>query len=192
MSSDSSYTRCVVCFHGLIANVLTSNTDKNPSRRYYRCPNEDDEKCKFFQWVDEELPSFKKVRFLKLKSQNNLLEEQLKCTKYYESLLAEKLELKENEITRLQNKLDDLEKTIAQLELKENEIFRLQNKNEDLEKTIHAMCKLQNKNEELEKAIHAMCKRKKIERKLILLVLVFCVAMYWNGVGNGNGRLMLK
>ncbi|GER40900.1 GRF zinc finger family protein [Striga asiatica] len=99
MSSDSSYTRRVVCFYGLIANVLTSNTDKNPSRRYYRCPNED---------------------------------------------------------------------------------------NEDLEKTIHAMCKLQNKNEELEKAIHAMCKRKKIERKLILLVLVFCVAMYWNGVGNGN------
>ncbi|GER54098.1 hypothetical protein STAS_31655 [Striga asiatica] len=189
MSSDSSDTRRVVCFHGLIADVLTSTTDKNPSRRFHRCPNED----------------------------NNLLEKQLKCTKYSESLLAEKLELKENEIIRLQNKNDDLEKTIAQLELKENEMFRLQNKNEDLEKTIHAMCKLQNKNkdlekaihaqlelkeneiirlqnknEELEKAIHAMCKRKKIERKLILLVLVFCVAMFCNGVGNGNGRLMLK
>ncbi|XP_010249324.1 PREDICTED: uncharacterized protein LOC104591895 isoform X2 [Nelumbo nucifera] len=34
--------------------ILTSNTEKNPGRKFYRCPGKAGRKCNFFQWCDLE------------------------------------------------------------------------------------------------------------------------------------------
>ncbi|KAJ1429815.1 Zinc finger, GRF-type [Sesbania bispinosa] len=56
MDSSSSSSR--VCRCGQDVLVLTSNSLKNPGRRFFRCPNwKTTHSCRFFQWVDEEIYS---------------------------------------------------------------------------------------------------------------------------------------
>lgn len=38
------------------AKVLTSYSERNPNRRFYRCPKPRGEDCSFFQWVDSQPP----------------------------------------------------------------------------------------------------------------------------------------
>ncbi|CAK9166182.1 unnamed protein product [Ilex paraguariensis] len=46
------YSPCLLCPCGAgTCLLLTSNTDKNPGRKFYTCPNKE-AKCKFFKWSD--------------------------------------------------------------------------------------------------------------------------------------------
>ncbi|KAJ1421592.1 Zinc finger, GRF-type [Sesbania bispinosa] len=55
---DSSSSSLRVCRCGQDVLVLTSNSLKNPGRRFFRCPNwKTTDSCRFFQWVDEEIYS---------------------------------------------------------------------------------------------------------------------------------------
>ncbi|KAJ1398177.1 Zinc finger, GRF-type [Sesbania bispinosa] len=54
METSSSSSRRRICHCGLDALVLTSNSMKNPGRRFLWCPNlKNTQTCRFFQWVDE-------------------------------------------------------------------------------------------------------------------------------------------
>ncbi|GER29965.1 zinc finger [Striga asiatica] len=124
--------------------------------------------CKFFEWHDAELPPFQKACFLRMKAQKNLLEEQLKCKSISESLMSERLEIKENELHQLKNK-------IQELEMKENELHQLKKKIEELEQNVHN---------------HS--RRLKFERNVFMLFLFVLFVSMFIVRDSGKGQLMLK
>ncbi|CAA0828420.1 Unknown protein [Striga hermonthica] len=113
-NSRSSGGMNPTCRHGVEAELLTSQTDQNPARRFYRCSLPKDQDCRFFVWLDAELPPYQKGCYLKLKSQNKSLEEQLRCKQVMEKLLAERLEMKVKEMDLLKIEIDELEKKVKE------------------------------------------------------------------------------
>ncbi|CAA0819609.1 Unknown protein [Striga hermonthica] len=112
----SSANPILECKHREKPDLLTSHTDLNPARRYYRCKYRMDDDCQFFAWFDPELPPYQKASYLKLKGQVQVLEEQLKCKVFMEKLLSERLEVKDNELDLLKRKNADLENNIATMD----------------------------------------------------------------------------
>ncbi|KAJ1393610.1 Zinc finger, GRF-type [Sesbania bispinosa] len=53
IDTSSSSSRRRMCECGLAPLVLTSNSLKNPGRRFLRCPNWKNTQNRFFQWVDD-------------------------------------------------------------------------------------------------------------------------------------------
>ncbi|CAA0838962.1 Unknown protein [Striga hermonthica] len=66
------------CRHLEEAIVLTSMTNDNPCRRFYKCPYPKEVDCRFFELIDPSMPDFQKKCFIKLKSQKEALEEKLR------------------------------------------------------------------------------------------------------------------
>ncbi|CAA0806838.1 zinc knuckle (CCHC-type) family protein [Striga hermonthica] len=67
-----------LCHHSEDAIVLTSMTNDNPCRRFYRCPNRGNKPCRFFEWIDQSLPAFQRTCFIRLKAEKHDLEEKLR------------------------------------------------------------------------------------------------------------------
>ncbi|KAL8514227.1 hypothetical protein ACS0TY_013377 [Phlomoides rotata] len=42
--------------HGIEATIFMSYTEDNPGRRFMRCPLRETDDCKFFEWIDDDLP----------------------------------------------------------------------------------------------------------------------------------------
>ncbi|KAL8487740.1 hypothetical protein ACS0TY_024171 [Phlomoides rotata] len=82
-----------LCGHGVEAIRFTSMTDDNPCRRFWRCRfYKKDNDCKYFEWIDPELPPFQRCCFVNLKCEKSDLHDQLKCKADSEKLLSEILE----------------------------------------------------------------------------------------------------
>ncbi|GER26388.1 GRF zinc finger containing protein [Striga asiatica] len=101
------------CRHGAEAELLTSQTETNPTRRFYRFNLRNDADCRYFVWLDPELPPYQKGCYLKLKSQVKSLKEQLRCKQVVEKLLNEMLEMKVKEMDLLKIENDELEKKVT-------------------------------------------------------------------------------
>ena len=44
----------VRCKHGILLQMQTSWSDRNPGRRFWSCPHYESTNCKFFRWRDKE------------------------------------------------------------------------------------------------------------------------------------------
>ncbi|CAN1126262.1 hypothetical protein LINPERHAP2_LOCUS3326, partial [Linum perenne] len=51
-SSDNNMSRPVTCKHKVRSIIQTSSTEKNPGRKFHRCPYWKDRDFGFFKWVD--------------------------------------------------------------------------------------------------------------------------------------------
>ncbi|CAA0815406.1 zinc ion binding [Striga hermonthica] len=157
----SSNSTKPTCRHGDEAELLTSQTETNPARRFYRCSHRNDEDCQYFVWLDPELPPYQKGCYLKLKSREKSLEEQLRCKQVMEKLLNERLEMKVKEMDMLKMDNNELEKKVERLEMKVKE-----------------MDMLKMKNDELEKKLKDTFEKGRKEKKLLLFLCLFVLLVY--------------
>ncbi|KAH6820999.1 hypothetical protein C2S53_017042 [Perilla frutescens var. hirtella] len=80
--SRNSSARCIEfllkdCYHGVRARLITSNTERNPFRRFQKCPVTKND-CGFYEWIDDELPQFQNECVRNMMRTNRNLDEQLK------------------------------------------------------------------------------------------------------------------
>ncbi|WOL11651.1 hypothetical protein Cni_G20415 [Canna indica] len=85
------------CSHNIVACLLTSNTRKNPSRRFWRCSHwkEREVDCGFFEWHDPEYSGHTKEMLQKLTSEKDNLKHQIMLLQHKNDMLVEKLKLQE-------------------------------------------------------------------------------------------------
>ncbi|GER55754.1 GRF zinc finger containing protein [Striga asiatica] len=128
-ASNGSATHTQVrCYCPDEAILLISQTDANPGRRYFRCPNRKFKDCKFFLWCDPEIPPSQKAAFLKFKNERKGLGDELKC--------------KEEEVKMITSRLDIIEREMAsRLDIIEREMVELQVKHAKLEEFIDTLVK---------------------------------------------------
>ncbi|XP_041995619.1 uncharacterized protein At4g04775-like [Salvia splendens] len=98
----------VVCDHGLEADVVTSNTDANPGRRFYRCQVWKEDDCKFFRWIDPSLSPNLEYFFKKLKIDRDNVQKALRDRVAKQDALDESLRSKTAEVEALQGVVADL------------------------------------------------------------------------------------
>ncbi|KAL8543671.1 hypothetical protein ACS0TY_004296 [Phlomoides rotata] len=64
--------------HGIEATIFTSYTEDNPGRRFMRCPLRETDDCKFFEWIDDNLPPQYKIVVARVARRKNNIEARLK------------------------------------------------------------------------------------------------------------------
>ncbi|KAH6759220.1 hypothetical protein C2S51_019455 [Perilla frutescens var. frutescens] len=84
------------CYHGVRARLYTSNTERNPFRRFQKCPVMKND-CGFYEWIEDELPPFQKDCVRNMMRMNRSLEEQLNCKTMLVNLLSENVRLKSDD-----------------------------------------------------------------------------------------------
>ncbi|XP_042051540.1 uncharacterized protein At4g04775-like [Salvia splendens] len=111
-SQNSSRTwprfEAVVCDHGLEADVVTSNTDANPGRRFYRCQVWKEDDCKFFRWIDPSLSPNQDYFFKRLKLDRDNVQRALRDRVAMQDALDESVRSKTTEVEALQGVVADL------------------------------------------------------------------------------------
>ncbi|GER35985.1 GRF zinc finger containing protein [Striga asiatica] len=119
-ASNGSATHTQVrCYYPDEADLLISQTDANPGRRYFRCPRRKFKDCKFFLWCDPEIPPSQKAAFLKFKNERKGLGDELKCKEEEVKVITLRLDIIEREMLELQVKHAKLEEFIDTLVKKE-------------------------------------------------------------------------
>ena len=98
----------MVCDHGLEADVVTSNTDANPGRRFYRCQVWKEDDCKFFRWIDPSLSPNQEYFFKKLKMDRDNVQRALRDKVAMQDALDESVRPKTAEVEALQGVVADL------------------------------------------------------------------------------------
>ncbi|XP_047969541.1 uncharacterized protein LOC125213186 [Salvia hispanica] len=83
----------VVCNNGIEAQVVTSKTDANPGRRFYRCYIWKEDDCKFFRWIDPSLSP---------NQEKDIMQKALQARVAMHDMLTEKVRSKEVELELLQ------------------------------------------------------------------------------------------
>ncbi|KAH0635832.1 hypothetical protein KY289_035747 [Solanum tuberosum] len=68
----------VRCKHGILLQMQTSWSDRNPGRRFWSCPHYEAMNCNFFRWRDKERVD-ERSRFILLKLVNRIKELEEKC-----------------------------------------------------------------------------------------------------------------
>ncbi|KAL8489825.1 hypothetical protein ACS0TY_025635 [Phlomoides rotata] len=89
--------KCCKC-HGVLASVYTSYTEDNPCRRFMWCSMRDTDDCKYFEWIDDELPPEFKIVDARVARKKNILEAQLRESHQKVAVLAEQLTLMERKV----------------------------------------------------------------------------------------------
>ncbi|XP_042047223.1 uncharacterized protein At4g04775-like [Salvia splendens] len=117
MSSSSQHSsrtwprfEAVVCDHGLEADVVTSNTDANPGRRFYRCQVWKEDDCKFFRWIDPSLSPNQEYFFKKLKLDRDNVQRALRDRVAKQDALDESVRSKTVEVEALQGVVAQLQR----------------------------------------------------------------------------------
>ncbi|GER57590.1 GRF zinc finger containing protein [Striga asiatica] len=119
-ASNGSATHTQVrCYCPDEADLLISQIDANPGRRYFRCPRRKFKDCKFFLWCDPEIPPSQKAAFLKFKNERKGLGDELKCKEEEVKVITLRLDIIEREMLELQVKHAKLEEFIDTLVKKE-------------------------------------------------------------------------
>ncbi|KAH6780107.1 hypothetical protein C2S52_011344 [Perilla frutescens var. hirtella] len=94
LASNQTKSAGVCDRHG-VGELYTSNTNGNPFRRFVRCPQRRVSGCKFFEWVDNEMPAYYLGCAQRLKVQKESLESQLQYKNLIIETLYEKLKSKD-------------------------------------------------------------------------------------------------
>ncbi|XP_047961769.1 uncharacterized protein LOC125206568 [Salvia hispanica] len=92
----------VVCNHEIEAQVVTSKTDANLGRRFYRCYIWKEGDCKFFRWIDPSLSPNQENYMQKLKVEKDNMQKELQARVAMHDMLTEKVRSKEVELESLQ------------------------------------------------------------------------------------------
>ncbi|XP_050215425.1 uncharacterized protein At4g04775-like [Mercurialis annua] len=81
------------CKCGIDAKVMVAWTEKNPGRRFFRCPNWRAKQCSFFSWYDEEYAPHIKHMLNSLKKQKEALQKEgevIKGDLFYQKFLNDR------------------------------------------------------------------------------------------------------
>ncbi|KAL8539612.1 hypothetical protein ACS0TY_001280 [Phlomoides rotata] len=79
--------------HDVEVNLFTSYTEDNPGKRFFRCPFREWDDCKYFEWLDDELPPRSKIAAVRVVRKKNILEAELKQRIEKDVVLEEKLKM---------------------------------------------------------------------------------------------------
>ncbi|KAL6577873.1 hypothetical protein OROMI_010201 [Orobanche minor] len=119
--------------HGMDPNVFTSYTEDNPGRRFLRCPMREPEDCKFFEWIEEELPPEYKYFASRVARKKNYVEAQLK-----ESI--RKVAILEDELSQVKKKLEILDEHNKELQNLNRELRRMNGGTWAMKKECYKSC----------------------------------------------------
>ncbi|KAL8462333.1 hypothetical protein ACS0TY_032584 [Phlomoides rotata] len=97
--------------HGVLASVYTSYTEDNPGRRFMRCSIRGTDDCKYFEWIDDELPPEFKTVAARVAKKKNILEAQLRESNQKLRVLAEQLTLMERKVEIIEQRNKELQVT---------------------------------------------------------------------------------
>ncbi|KAL8477042.1 hypothetical protein ACS0TY_029381 [Phlomoides rotata] len=97
-SVKSSMVRNPCKGHVIEATIFTSYTEDNPGRRFMRCPLRETDDCKFFEWIDDNLPPQYKIVAARVARMKNNIEAQLKEKFQSEANLEQELRMIERKL----------------------------------------------------------------------------------------------
>ncbi|KAL8499091.1 hypothetical protein ACS0TY_022168 [Phlomoides rotata] len=97
--------------HGVLASVYTSYTKDNPGWRFMRCSMRGTDDCKYFEWIDDELPPEFKIVAARVSRKKNILEAQLRESHQKVAVLAEQLTLMERKVKIIEQRNKELHVT---------------------------------------------------------------------------------
>ncbi|KAH7866414.1 hypothetical protein Vadar_020174 [Vaccinium darrowii] len=105
------------CKCGSKAVMETSWTDDNPGRRFLGCRHfREGRKCKFFEWVDDEICKRGKAVIIALRNENIKLKLKMKqCTA---------MEMKTEEYVTMESKVKQYEKDLQTMELRVQKLVK--------------------------------------------------------------------
>ncbi|KAL8555539.1 hypothetical protein ACS0TY_003372 [Phlomoides rotata] len=96
--------------HGVLASVYTSYSEDNTGR-FMRCSMRGTDDCKYFEWIDDELPPEFKIVVARVARKKNILEAQLRESRQKVAVLAEQLTLMERKVKIIEQRNKELQVT---------------------------------------------------------------------------------